>query len=379
MEYRRMENIGVDVSLLGFGCMRLPVNKDGKINEARASNLIDLAYKNGVNYFDTAYGYHDGESESFTGKALSKYDRSTYFVATKLPCWKVNSIEDAEQIFNEQLQRLQMNYVDFYLLHALNRQRFDQMVELGVLEFCERLRKEGKIRYFGFSFHDDYDAFEHIIRYYKWDFCQIQFNYMDIDEQAGLKGYKLAEELGIPVIVMEPIKGGNLAKLPRSAAKYFKELAPDKSVSSFALRYVGSMPNVKVILSGMSNLRQVTDNLSTFDKFVPLSEKEQEAVDKVREILLARVKNNCTACRYCMPCPAGVDIPKNFELWNRYSIYRNKHDIKWNWENNFSDKQKAMYCVECGKCEKVCPQKIKIRENLKTLQAELDDLCAKLS
>lgn len=377
MEYRRMQNIGVDVSLLGFGGMRLPVNKERKINEARASQMIDLAYKSGVNYFDTAYPYHDGESEKFYGKALSKYDRSTYYLATKLPCWYVKTIEDAEKIFNMQLERLQTDYVDFYLLHALNRKRFDDMVNLGVLEFCENLRKEGKIKYFGFSFHDDYDAFEYIVRYHKWDFCQLQLNYMDMEEQAGLKGYKLAEELGIPVIVMEPVKGGNLAKLPQSAAKYFKALAPDKSIASFAMRHVGSLPNVKVILSGMSNLRQVTDNLSTFDKFKPLNEEEQQAVEKVRSILRSRVKNNCTACRYCMPCPAGVDIPHNFELWNEYGVYRNKNNIKWNWENNFDDKQKAKNCVRCGKCEKVCPQKISIREDLKKLQAELDALCEK--
>lgn len=377
MEYREMHKLGIKVSLLGFGCMRFPLNKDGKINEARASRMIDLAYKNGVNYFDTAYVYNNGESELFTGKALSKYERSTYYIATKLPCGLVNSIEDAERIFNEQLQRLRTDYIDFYLLHALNRKSFDKMVELGVLEFCENLRKEGKIKYFGFSFHDDYDAFEYILRYHKWDFCQLQLNYMDMDEQAGLKGYKLAEEMDIPIIVMEPVKGGNLARLPRSAAKYFKALAPDKSISSYALRYVGSLPNVKVILSGMSTFRQVADNLSTFDKFVPLNEEEYKAVEKVREILQSRVKNNCTGCRYCMPCPAGVDIPGNFAIWNRYGIYRNKNDIRWSWENSIDDKQKAKNCVKCGKCEKVCPQKISIREDLKKLQAELDALCAK--
>lgn len=377
MEYREMDKLGVKVSLLGFGCMRLPIKKDGTINEARASKLIDLAYKNGVNYFDTAYGYHNGESETFTGKALSKYDRSTYYLATKLPCWYVNSLEDADRIFNEQLERLQTDYIDFYLLHALNRKSFDKMVELGVLEFCEGLRAEGKIKYFGFSFHDDYDAFEYIIRYHKWDFCQLQLNYMDMEEQAGLKGYNLAEELGIPVIVMEPVKGGSLAKLPRSASKYFKTLAPDKSIASFALRYVSSMPNVKVVLSGMSNLSQVTDNLSTFDKFIPLNEEEQVAIEKVRAVLIARVKNSCTACQYCMPCPAGVDIPKNFVVWNKYSIYRNINDTKWAWENNFKDKEKGMYCIQCGKCEKVCPQKINIRSDLKTLQDELDAVCAK--
>lgn len=376
MEYRKMQNIGAKVSLLGFGCMRLPLNNEGKIDENMADRMIDLAYKSGVTYFDTAYNYHNGESEKFVGKAMSKYDRNTYYLATKLPCWLVNSLEDAERIFNEQLQRLQTDHVDFYLLHALNRNTFDRMNELGVLDFCENLRKQGKIKYFGFSFHDDYDAFEHIIRSHKWDFCQLQLNYMDMEEQAGLKGYKLAEELGIPIVVMEPVKGGNLARLPQSAEQYFKAVAPDKSVASFAFRYVGSLPNVKVILSGMSTLEQVTDNLNTFDKFVPLNEEEQQAIDKVRAILRARVKNSCTGCRYCMPCPAGVDIPNNFALWNRYGMYDNKYDIIWHWENNFDESKKAKNCVKCGKCEKVCPQKIHIREDLEKLQAELDALCA---
>lgn len=376
MEYRKLDNLGVEVSLLGFGCMRLPLSEDGSIDEAKASELIDLAYSKGVNYFDTAYGYHNGESEKFTGKALSKYERSTYYLATKLPCWLVKSLDDAERIFNEQCQRLQTDYVDFYLLHALNRKSFDQMVELGILEFCEKLREEGKIKYFGFSFHDDYDAFEYIVRYHKWDFCQLQLNYMDMNEQAGLKGYQLTEELGIPVIVMEPVKGGSLANLPESAAEHFKAMAPEKSIASWALRYVGTMPNVKIILSGMSDLNQVKDNLDTFNQFAPLNEEELQAVEKVRLILEARVKNSCTACGYCMPCPAGVDIPKNFGVWNKYNIYKNINDTKWAWENNFSDKQKAKYCVDCGKCEKVCPQKIEIRADLKTLQEELDTVCA---
>lgn len=372
MEYRKIERYDIDVSLLGFGCMRFPLTKEGTINEKRAMKMIDLAYQSGVNYFDTAYGYHDGDSERFTGKALARYDRSSFYLATKLPCWYVNSLEDAQRIFEEQCNRLQVDYVDFYLLHALNKGSFDKMVSLGILEFCEQLRAEGKIKYFGFSFHDNYEAFEHIITYHKWDFCQLQLNYMDMEDQAGRKGYELAESLGVPVIVMEPVKGGSLAKLPTSVAKHFKALAPEQSISSWALRYVGSMPNVKVILSGMSALSHVADNLKTFESFAPLSTEEHEAVEKVRQVLENRVRNGCTACGYCMPCPVGVDIPKNFGIWNKYNVYKNAGDMKWNWHHNIEDGKKAKACILCGKCEKVCPQKISIRQDLKILQEELD-------
>lgn len=214
MEYRKMENLGISTSLLGFGCMRFPTNADGSINEEDALAMIDRAYQSGVTYFDTAYPYHDGKSEVVTGKALARYPRDSYYLATKLPVWSVKTIGDVERIFQEQLQRLQKAYVDFYLMHALNGERWKVVKALDILGYCEKLRAEGKIKYIGFSFHDDYEAFEEIITAYKWDFCQIQLNYMDKDTQATLKGLALAEKLGIPVVVMEPVKGGSLAKLP---------------------------------------------------------------------------------------------------------------------------------------------------------------------
>lgn len=372
MEYRPIEELGINTSLLGFGCMRFPTDKEGHISYRRSEPLIDLAYKNGVNYYDTAYGYHNGESEKFIGHALSKYDRSTYYLATKLPCWYVKTIEDAVKIFNMQLERLDKDYIDFYLLHALNRKSFDSMVSLGVLEFLDQLKEEGKIRYIGFSFHDDYDAFSYIAQYRKWDFCQIQLNYMDTDIQAGMKGYELTEKLGIPLIIMEPIKGGTLAKLPRAASKYFRAISPDRSVASFALRWVAALPNVKVVLSGMSDKKQVMDNLNTFDEFKELSDLEQQAVNNVIEVLHNRVKNGCTGCSYCMPCPAGVNIPENFSIWNEYGVYKNLGSTKWQWTNGILDGEKAKNCIDCGKCETVCPQSLTIRKDLKQLQAELD-------
>jgi uncharacterized protein len=376
MEYRKIDKLGIETSLLGFGCMRFPKNVDGSIDEEKAEQMIDTAYQNGINYFDTAYVYHEGKSESFTGKALDKYDRSSYYLATKLPCWMVNSLEDAERIFKEQLDRLNKDYIDFYLLHSMNRGLFDKMAGLGILEFVDKLKAEGKIRHIGFSFHDDYDAFEYILKYRDWDFCQIQLNYMDTDIQAGMKGYQLTEERNVPLIIMEPVKGGSLAQLPESVTKYFTEVAPEKSTASWALRYVASLPNVKVVLSGMSDEKQVTDNLDTFKHFKALNAQEQEAVQRAIDALKMRVKNGCTGCAYCMPCPAGVDIPKNFWIWNNYGIYENPGEAKWLWTNEINDDAKAKNCISCGNCEAICPQKISIREDLQLLQAEIDEAVA---
>lgn len=374
MEYRNLEKLNIKTSLLGFGCMRFPKCEDGSIDEEKAEQMIDNAYHSGVNYYDTAYVYHDGKSENFTGKVLDKYDRSTYYLATKLPCWNVETLGDAERIFNEQLERLHKDYIDFYLLHALNKDRFDKMVSLGVLELMDKLKSEGKIRYLGFSFHDEYPSFEYILKYRNWDFCQIQLNYMDTETQAGIKGYELTEQLNVPLIVMEPVKGGTLANLPTSVTNHFAEVTPGNSAASWALRWVGSLPNVKVILSGMSDEQQVADNLNTFANFKALSEAEEQAVKNAVNELFKRVKNGCTSCRYCMPCPAGVNIPYNFKIWNNYGMYHNSEETNWHWTHEIEEKSKAKNCVNCGKCETNCPQNINIREDLKTLQVELDSL-----
>ncbi len=374
MEYRKLDKLGIEISLLGFGCMRFPLSEDGKIDEIESEKMIDEAIAEGVNYIDTAYPYHNGDSEPFVGKVLSKYDRSTYYLATKLPCWEIKSVADAKRIFEQQLERLGQEYVDFYLLHALNRDRFNEMKELGIVEFCEQLKEEGKIRYLGFSFHDDYDAFEEIITYREWDFCQIQYNYMDTEEQAGDKGYELTEKLDIPVIIMEPIKGGSLAELPEDITAIFKEADPKASVASWALRFVASRKNVKTVLSGMSTYDQVLDNLDTFSSFKSLNSDEEAVVERVATTIKSRVKNGCTACRYCMPCPAGVDIPKNFGIWNQHAMYGNDAHAKWAYFTNFNEENRADRCISCGKCETVCPQKIKIREDLSKVVSDMDKI-----
>ena len=372
MEMRRMDKLGIETSLLGFGCMRFPVNGEGKIDRPRAQEMLDNAIAAGVNYIDTAYPYHNGESEPFVGEALKKYDRSSLYIATKLPVWMVNSVEDAERIFNEQLEHLQSDYVDFYLLHAMGRERFEAMRDLGVIDRLAQLKEEGKIKYLGFSFHDSYEVFEEMIHYRDWDFCQIQLNYMDTEEQAGLKGYQLATDKGIPVVVMEPVKGGSLANFAEDITARFRAMDPEASTASFALRYVGSLPGVKVILSGMSNMEQTEDNLKTFMDFKVLSEKEQQEIQDIVSLLRSRVQNGCTGCRYCMPCPAGVDIPGCFQTWNTYHMYQNYDVVRWNWETNLGQSKQAKNCIQCGKCEGACPQKISIREDLKKVQKDLD-------
>lgn len=377
MEKRKMEKLGIETSLLGFGCMRFPVTAGGKIDESLAEKMMDQAIAAGVNYIDTAYPYHGGESETFVGKVLKKYDRNSFYLATKLPCWKVNKIADVDTIFQEQLGKLQTEYIDFYLLHALDKERFHKMVELGTVKKLEELKAQGKIKYLGFSFHDSYDVFEEIVNYRDWDFCQIQLNYMDANEreefqQAGMKGYRLTEEKGIPLVIMEPVKGGSLAAFPEDITAKYRALDPEASVASFALRWVGSLPNVRVILSGMSTMEQVEDNLKTFSDFKPLSEKERQTIDEVVALINSRIQNGCTGCSYCMPCPAGVDIPRNFRIWNVYHMYRNYNMVKDRWENGLAEENKAKNCIKCGKCEKVCPQKLSIREDLERVQADLD-------
>lgn len=372
MEKRKMSNLGIETSLLGFGCMRFPKNTDGSINEAEAERMLDKAIAEGVNYIDTAYPYHEGNSEIVVGKILKKYDRGSFYLATKLPVWLVKTIEDVDKYFEEQLSKLQTDYIDFYLLHAMGKERWDAMLKLGVVERLEELKAAGKIKYLGFSFHDSYEVFEEMINYRDWDFCQIQLNYMDAGEQAGLKGHDLAEKKGVPLVIMEPVKGGSLAAFSDEIMDKFKAIDPEASAASFALRWVGSLPNVKVILSGMTTMEQVEDNLKTFKEFKPLSEAEKQTVDEVRAILDSRVQNGCTGCRYCMPCPAGVDIPGCFSAWNTYHVYQNYYAVNWNWEVNIGEAHQAKNCVECGKCEQACPQKLSIREDLKKVQADLD-------
>lgn len=373
MFYREAKKLNVKASLLGFGCMRFPLLKDGSIDEEQTYKMFDMAIEAGINYIDTAYPYLNGQSEIFVGKALKRYDRKSLYLATKMPIWDIDSKEKALKIFNEQLEKLQTDYIDFYLLHALDNSKFEKCIELGLIELCEELQKQGKIKHLGFSFHDSYEVFEKIINYKDWDFCQIQFNYMDTEEQAGLKGLNLCKEKGIPNIIMEPLKGGSLAKFPEEVEKVFKDKRPDDSIASWGLRFVGSYDNVLVLLSGMSNVEQMADNLKTFKEFEPLTTEEHKIIENAVDTLKKRVKNGCTGCRYCMPCPKGVNIPKMFRMWNVGSMYDNFNVVRYSW-NNTKPEEMATSCVKCGLCETKCPQAINIREDLVSAQQFLEDL-----
>lgn len=372
MEKRLFEKLGIETSLLGFGCMRFPLTPEGKIDEAEAEKMLDKAMASGVNYYDTAYPYHSGASEPFVGRVMKKYDRASFYLATKLPVWQVETLEDVNRIFCEQLERLQTDYVDFYLMHAMNKERWDKMLEIGCVKRLEELKAEGKIRYLGFSFHDSYEVFEEMINYREWDFCQIQLNYMDTNEQAGLKGYELTVQKQVPLVIMEPIKGGSLAAFADDIMEKFHAVKPGASAASFALRWVGSLPNVKVILSGMSAMNQLDDNLQTFTDFEVLSDGEQQTVKDVVNLLNSRIQNGCTGCKYCMPCPAGVNIPGTFKAWNTYHMYQNYNMVKNAWEKGIGEEKQPKNCIKCGKCEAACPQKIAIREDLAKAQNDLD-------
>lgn len=371
MEKRKFDGLGIESSLLGFGCMRFPKKEDGSIDEETAEKMIDNAIAKGVTYIDTAYPYHNGDSEPFVGRVLKKYDRRSFTLATKLPVWNVDSQQKAREIFESQLQRLDVDYVDFYLLHALDADKWKKVKEYHLIELCEELRKEGKIKYFGFSFHDEYEVFEEILKAHDWDFCQLQLNYMDMGIQAGQRGVDLANELGVPLVVMEPIKGGSLASLPQDVTKMFKDYHPEASLSSWALRYVGTLPGVKVILSGMSTPEQVEDNLNTFNHYQNLNEEELKIVQKVSDTLHSRTQNGCTGCAYCMPCPFGIDIPSCFKYWNNSFIYDNRELFKGKYDA-MEDKAKASQCQKCGKCERMCPQQLPIREDLKRVAKEFE-------
>ena len=370
LKTREFKKLGIETKLLGFGCMRFPII-NGEIDEAKAEEMIDTAYKAGVNYFDTAYVYHNGKSESFVGKVLAKYPRDTYYIATKLPVWNLKEKEDVKKVIDEQFARLDKEVIDFYLLHSMQKKAWDKAIEFEALKVIEEYRKAGKIKYVGFSFHDSYEVFEEIINSYDWDFCQIQYNYVDTEIQAGLKGYKLTEEKGIPLVIMEPIKGGSLASLPKEVSEPFRQIHPDWSDASWALRFVASHENVKVILSGMSTLEQVKDNLATFENLEDLTSCELETINNVAPTLKARTKNGCTGCRYCMPCPAGVDIPNNFSAWNLYYKYESENAASWAVRQVKATEGYATKCVGCGKCEAVCPQHLNIRKDLAQIAVEM--------
>jgi len=368
MKYRSFRNTGIDISLLGLGCMRLPRLQGSElIDYEKAEAIIDLAYASGINYFDTAYVYNNGDSERVTGKALSKYPRDSFMLATKMPGHMPKSEQDVYDIFNEQLERCGVDYFDFYLCHNLNESTYNTFTSDYMFKALENIRAQGKIRYLGFSSHADPDMLEKFVNLRDWDFAQIQFNYLDWSYQDAKRQYEILSSRGIPVIVMEPVRGGRLASLSPEIDAKLKAYAPDKSIASWAVRWAASPSGILTVLSGMSTLDQVKDNLETISNHEPLNADEQELVDGAVSELLAKTLVPCTGCRYCIECPVGIDIPAMIEVYNNYALSSNPFSLM-PISRQPAGKAPAD-CVDCGTCESLCPQSIMISDIMENLTA----------
>lgn len=358
---------GNKISRLGFGCMRFKTidNDSSKIDKDQSSKIIKEAIDKGLTYIDTAYPYHEKMSEKFVGEFLEENNlRDEIYLATKLPCWLVKEKDDFYKIFNEQLENLRTDYLDSYLLHSLDIKRFREMVDLEVFDFLDDLKEKGLVKNIGFSFHDEYEAFEEIIKSYDWDFCQIQLNYLDINLQAGLKGYNLTKEMGIPAIIMEPVKGGRLANPPQEVKDLLSDFT-DLTPAQQAIKFPLSLDNVMTVLSGMNDIDQVRENIEIASADPSLSQKEIEFYDKAREIYKKREQIACTACEYCLPCTVEINIPKVFSMWNNAFLYDEAEKSKKSYEEYLKDGVNPEACIKCGKCEKICPQSLEIIEGLK--------------
>lgn len=369
MQKRMMGKTGEEMSLLGFGCMRLPTLPSGEINDEEAISMVRRAIDSGVNYLDTAYNYHGGKSEEFVGKVIQDGYREKVHIATKLPVWAVNSTEDCERLFREQLERLGVEQVDFYLLHSLNRDSWQKAVKYEALEHLEKWQSEGLIKYVGFSFHDELPVFREIVDAYPWDFCQIQFNYMDENYQAGLAGLKYAASKGLGVIIMEPLRGGRLVRnIPQEILDLFEEAEVKRTPAEWGLRWVANHPEVSLILSGMNTMEEVEENIRIMGEAEPnsLTKEEVGLMKRARDIYTNRIKVLCTDCKYCLPCPEHVDIPQVFKIYNDASIYNNFAGSRWMYEALEKKEEDAGRCVACGQCEALCPQNLNIIDSLAT-------------
>lgn len=362
MKYRRFGNTGKKVSALGFGMMRLPLlqaDDPSSIDKAQAVRMVEEALAGGVNYFDTAWPYHGGESETFLGEVLKGKD---VFIADKAPVWEIESHEDFHRTLDEQLRKLQREHIDFYLLHALGKERWENVKKIDLLDAVVQAQRAGKIGHIGFSFHDSKEVFLDILNYFPWDFCQVQMNYVDTDYQATLEGVYQAAAKGLGVVIMEPLRGGKLAEPPE---RILDMLGREKNPVQWAFDFLWNMSEVSLLLSGMSHLDHVRDNLTyaSQSSIGKLSSEELETLKEAGHIFRNMSKVACTRCEYCMPCPFGLDIPEIFEIYNATAL-ESKEKMRKRYEE--MDK-KASDCTQCGNCAPQCPQFIQIPQEMKTI------------
>ena len=381
MRYRSFGKLEFRVSALGFGCMRFPT-QNGSIDEREVTRMLHAAIEGGVNYLDTAWPYHNGESEPFVGRALrAGAYRDTVALATKLPSWLIKTRADMDSYLDRQLVRLQTDTIDFYLLHALNKKYWDTLISLDALEWAEEKRRQGKIRHLGFSFHDEYEVFDEIVTAYDWEFCQIQYNYMNRNYQAGRRGLRLAARRGLAVVVMEPLLGGHLAKSPATVQTLWASASRARTPVDWALQWLWDHEEVSVVLSGMSTMQQVDENLASADRsgVATLTAEERALVDRVRLAFEEKAVVPCTRCGYCVPCPHGVDIPRNFTNYNNAIMFDALEQAsgEYAWMKrafelglNESD-ARAASCIGCDECLPKCPQKIAISSLMPEIDAAL--------
>lgn len=371
MDVRKFPGTGITASALGLGCMRLPVKNEENhpVDHEKGAQLIRKAIDSGITYIDTAYGYHGGESEVVVGKALKDGYREKVTLVSKLPLWMVEKTEDMEKLLDTQLERLGVEYLDFYLAHAVSNDRFDKVVSLGLFEFFDRMLEKGKIKNVGFSFHDNFEVFKKVVDSYPWKLAQVQMNILDEFNQATMKGIEYAAEKGIGVVIMEPLRGGALAgNVPCEIMKLYEEYPVKRSAVEWAFRYLYDRPEIVTILSGMSNEEQLLDNIRIFEnaKANCMTEDEKKLLTNVRLAYEARVKIGCTGCEYCQPCPQDIKIPHIFRRYDNCALFGGFEKL---YEKYREDPAYAK-CVSCGACEAACPQNIKIRDWLKKIDEE---------
>ncbi len=376
MKMRTMGKLGIQSSAFGLGCMRFngPASGDSIIDEQKAIGLIRKAIDGGVTYIDTAYVYLDKTSEIVLGKALLDGYRDKVTIATKMPAEAVHNRAEMEALLETELKKLQTDHIDFYLMHGINKEKWEYFKSIGAPEFFDDMKKAGKIRYKCCSFHGPNDQFEYIINDWDWDMVQIQYNFMDINNQAGTKGLELAGKKGIPVVIMEGLLGGRLAKAPDNVQALYDAFPVKRSPVEWAFRWLCNHPEVAVVLSGCNEAEQIEENLRIFDTVGTgiMTEEELKLMDDVRAAYISRTKIGCTGCRYCMPCPNGVNIPALFSTWNNVSLYGIDPKSDWGFRSILEKGNGADKCVQCGACEAACPQHLNIIESLQSAWKELN-------